>query len=210
MSGKWSQAEMEEKRALKFDRNNPEVLNNLAVILDKEAKPKKALEELEKAAQIWPDNPLILLNMARLELETGDKEKALEIAQRILERNIWPTGFRTLMGKIDIDLARYGEAHLFLHEAFERHPGNPLILTYLGIVHFRLENFSESRKDFREALILHPSRELRRYLLLLIKDPEGALDRNRKPIPGLSGPSVGKEKDKSIQDPFFSQDDRVK
>jgi tetratricopeptide (TPR) repeat protein len=185
--GNWKMAQKEDEDALRVDKNNPELLNNLAVILDHEGDRRGALEYIKRAESLSPDNAMILQNRARLELEIGNEGKALEIAQKILSQEKWPDGFRTLMGKIDIDLARYNEAHLYLHEAFERHPLNPLILTYLGIVHYRIGDYPESRKDFAKALTLHPSKGLRHSLILLLKDPEGTLDRERKNIPGLSG-----------------------
>jgi tetratricopeptide (TPR) repeat protein len=193
-SGDLKSAEKDDEEALKMDRNDPAILNNLAVILDQEGDRQRALLEIKQAEKLRPDNSLILLNRARLELEVGHQEKALDIAKRILVQEKWPDGFRTLMGKIDIDLARFGEAHLFLHEAFERHPENPLILTYLGIVHYRIGEFSQSKEDFRKALRMHPSRGLKRALLSLVKDPGWALDHNKKRVPGLSGKAIEKKR----------------
>ncbi|MEC4683569.1 MAG: hypothetical protein VST70_07855 [Nitrospirota bacterium] len=196
-SGDLKSAEKDDEKALELDRNDPAILNNLAVILDQEGDRQKALLEIKKAEKLRPENSVILLNRARLELEVGHQEKALNVARRILIQEKWPEGFRTLMGKIDIDLARYGEAHLFLHEAFERHPENPLILTYLGIVHYRIGEFFQSKEDFRKALAMHPSMGLKRALLALIQDPGEALDRNKKRIPETTGKTIGKKKEDS-------------
>lgn len=188
MRGDLPGAEKAYEKALSLDGNDPEVLNNLAVILDRMGQRKRALDCLRKGAGIRPDDPRILLNWARLELEEGNDEKALELSRRIRSMEKWPEGFRTLMGKIDIDLARYPEAHLYLHEAFERHPGNPLVLTYLGIVHFRIGETAQSKKDFRNALRMHPSEGLRRSLLFLLRNPQTALggSAGKNPVGGGS------------------------
>lgn len=61
--------------------DNPRVLNNLAWSL-KDSDPAKGVEYAQEADKLDPDNPLIMDTLAMLLLKAGDKEKALEIAER--------------------------------------------------------------------------------------------------------------------------------
>ncbi len=162
-------------RALTLAPEDVELLNNLAVVEDRLGESDKALRTLKRASSQVPDDARILLNLARIELKLGREGEAFRTAGKIVSMERWPDGFRTLMGKIDIDLARYEEAHVYLHEALERHPDNPLVFAYLGIVHFRLGERADAEKNFRDALSLHPSPKLRRSLLMLLSDPEKVL-----------------------------------
>ncbi|MCL4485980.1 MAG: tetratricopeptide repeat protein [Nitrospirae bacterium] len=165
-------------RALVLAPDDAALLNNLAVVQDRLGEEDKALQTLEMAKRKASGDARILLNLARIELKLGQEGKAFRTAGKIIPMDKWPDGFRTLMGKIDIDLAHYREAHVYLHEALERHPENPLILTYLGIVHFRLGERTDARKNFQDALALNPPPKLRRLLERLLSDPEKVLGRS--------------------------------
>ena len=171
-----------DRQALALSPGDASLLNNLAVVEDRLGEEESALRILEEASRRSPRDPKILLNLARIELKIGREGEAFRTAGKIVAMDQWPEGFRTLMGKIDIDLSRYGEAHIYLHEAFERHPGNPLILTYLGIVHYRLGEFSDAENNFREALARNPPPRLRGTLEKLLK----SADRVLGPVPSRS------------------------
>ena len=171
--GDYPGAEKADLAAIAIDGKNPSLYNNLAVVEDREGQRQKALESLEKGEQVAPKDAAILMNLARLDLESGRDAEALAVASRIEDLATWPNGLRTLIGKIEIDLGRYPEAHLILHEAFERHRSNPLILTYIGIVHHREGQENLAREAFGKALRMHPSPGLRRSLLRLIRATHG-------------------------------------
>ena len=171
MHGDLKEAERLDLRALSIVPKDSTVMNNLAVVKDRLGEHSGALEVLEKAHRMSPGNPTILMNLARVQLKNGMEGEAYRTAGQIIPMDKWPTGFRTLMGKIDIDLGREGEAHIYLHEANERHPDNPLILTYLGIVHFRIGDAEEGKKDFVEAISKKPPPRLKRALERLLRNP---------------------------------------
>ncbi len=179
LSGNPSRAVRIDREALARTPGDVALMNNLAVALDRSGKKREAERVLRDALRKHPDTPALLLNMARMELSLGQVGSAYGYASRIIARDNWPGGFRTLMGKIDIDRGDYREAHLYLHEAQERHPDNPLILTYLGIVHYRLGDAAEGKKNFRSALRRHPSKGLTRTLESLLENPQKVLGASR-------------------------------
>ncbi|MGC8528582.1 MAG: tetratricopeptide repeat protein [Leptospirillia bacterium] len=190
LSGDVARAVRLDREALAYSPGDVVLMNNLAVALMRSGKKGEAEAVLQQALIKSPDNPRILLNLARIELTLGEIGSAYRYASRIVYRDHWPGGFRTLMGKIDIDRGDYQEAHIYLHEAQERHPENPLILTYLGIVHYRIGELAESRKNFQSALSLHPPPALARTLHSLLASPERVLG-------GVGGALGGTPKSKS-------------
>ena len=175
LSGDVAKAVRLDREALVRSPDDVALMNNLAVALGRSGKKREAEALLRQALIKSPDNPRILLNLARIDLTLGEIGSAYGYASRIVSRDHWPGGFRTLMGKLDIDRGDYQEAHIYLHEAQERHPENPLILTYLGIVHYRIGELADSRKNFLSALALHPSPALARTLRSLLAHPERVL-----------------------------------
>ncbi len=180
LAGDLSRAVHLDKEALARSPNDLAPMNNMAVALDRSGKKKEAEGILLAALHMHPDSPVLLLNLARIELSLGQAGTAYIYASRIISQDSWPGGFRTLMGKIDIDRGNYQEAHIYLHEAQERHPDNPLILTYLGIVHYRLGELSEAKKNFHSALRRHPAAGLARTLHSLLRDPQRVLGQARR------------------------------
>lgn len=106
-----------DRQALALSPGDPGLLNNLAVAEDRLGEEKKALRNLEEANRKSPRDPNILLNLARIDLKTGREGEAFRTASKIIPMDRWPEGFRTLMGKIDIDLSRYAEAPTLRAEA---------------------------------------------------------------------------------------------
>lgn len=80
--GKTPEARTELQAALKTDDSNPVILNELAVLLQ-ESDPHAALNYAEKAFGAAPTNPSIVDTTASLLLDTGSKERALQMLKAI-------------------------------------------------------------------------------------------------------------------------------
>jgi Flp pilus assembly protein TadD len=64
--------------ALKLDRKNAQILNNLGYLLISEGDYKRAADRLKKAAQIAPNDPRILNNLALAQAQLGKFEDAYQ------------------------------------------------------------------------------------------------------------------------------------
>lgn len=73
------------ERALKLSPNNPGLMDTLASVLAADKQLGKALEVQKQALKLAPNDPAIRLNLAKLQLEAGDKAAAA-IALRALEK----------------------------------------------------------------------------------------------------------------------------
>jgi Flp pilus assembly protein TadD len=69
-------AEQSFMTALKLDKKNPEILNNLGFLLYRHGDYKRALEQLKKAARLAPDNSRILNNLAMTQSQLGKYDDA--------------------------------------------------------------------------------------------------------------------------------------
>ena len=69
-------AEQSFMTALKLDKKNPEILNNLGFLLYRHGDYKRALEQLKKAARLAPDNSRILNNLAMTQSQLGKFDDA--------------------------------------------------------------------------------------------------------------------------------------
>lgn len=147
---------------------SPFLLNQLAVIDDRQGRPLLALTVLTHAHRLFPRDSRITLNLADAEVEAGKVFPAREILLPLLAEKTWPEGFRTLMGQIDLATGNLPESHIFLHEALTRHPDNPLILASMGLLHRRLGLTKKAREEFSNALAHSPGKNLRIHLLSLL------------------------------------------
>ena len=147
---------------------SPFLLNQTAVIRDREGRPDMALRILIHAHRLYPNSTVLTLNLADMELVRHDPQGARETLRPILDRKEWPNGFRTLMSRIDLDSGNLAEAHLFLHEALVRHPDNPLLLATMGLLHSRMGLRKKAREDFRKAMARSDNPRLKSRILTLL------------------------------------------
>ena len=146
----------------------PFLLNQMAVIRDREGQPEMALRVLAHAHRLYPGSSVLTLNLADMELARRNPEQAREILKPLLDQKSWPDGFRSLMGRIDLETGTLPEAHLFLHEALSRHPDNPLLLANMGLLHSRMGLRKQAREDFRRAVARAGNSRLRSRIMGLL------------------------------------------
>jgi Tfp pilus assembly protein PilF len=108
------EAESAFRRALKLRPHDPVILNNLAVSLHKNGRPREALPLAQEAAGTAPAEAYVLTELADILRDLGDRKGAYEAYQRALARDhSWPP---TLLGlarlyyacSFYMDAMRYG------------------------------------------------------------------------------------------------------
>ncbi len=147
---------------------SPFLLNQLAVIRDRQGRDPETLRILTHAHRLYPQNLSLTMNLATEEVEQGNPISARTTLLPLMNQKVWPAGFRTLMGQIDIATGHLPEAHILLHEALARHPDNPLILASLGLLHSRMGLPEEAVRDFRKAFAKAPEGKLKQHLRSLL------------------------------------------
>lgn len=85
-----------------------------------------------------------------------DKEKALEIVRGAKEKLPNETQFSLLEIELLINMQKTDEAKGGLEKAIKADPGNKVLHFFLGYVNTQLNNLSDAKKNFEEALRLDP------------------------------------------------------
>jgi tetratricopeptide (TPR) repeat protein len=102
--GRWSDAVVEYRRALKISPEDAGLYYNTAMAFTEGKEAQKALKHLDKALELdpelWAGNETICLNIAMAYYNCADKERALEFAKRALEVNPSSEKARILIKKI--------------------------------------------------------------------------------------------------------------
>ena len=118
-------AESSFSRALELQSDSAEALNNLGVIYNTLAYKENALQYLEAAVKIQPDNATHLRNLAELYYAVFDRtEEAITIYLRILNNN--PNDVDTLLalGQISIAKGLWEQAKIYYQRALQIEPSN--------------------------------------------------------------------------------------
>ncbi len=131
-----------------------EVYKFLAFLARKENKPDEAIDFLQSALKIFPNDPETYVELSMLAREMRAYDSALSTAKRIID--LLPNGFE---GYYDAGLAlifmgRYEEAAKYLEQATERNPKYHLNYTQLAKCYLSLGEYQKAEEGYNKALKL--------------------------------------------------------
>jgi serine/threonine protein kinase/Flp pilus assembly protein TadD len=114
--------------------------------------PTRALRWARHAARLEPDNLLLVENVTRLAIVTGDLEEALQGATRLLaEADSAPKWLR-LRASLLVSLGRDDEALVDLDRFVELNPCNGIAYSLRGAVHRRLHEYDAAVAEYTQAI----------------------------------------------------------
>jgi len=149
-------------RLLKISKNNekPEIYKYMAFIARKERDDKKAIQYLEKAVKIFPDDPEIYIEMSILFREIRLYDYALKTAIRAisLDPESWEGYYD--VGLALIFMGRYAEAAENFKKAIEKKPSYHLSYSQLGKCYLSLGKYNEAEEYYQKALEIFPNNRL--------------------------------------------------
>jgi len=121
--------------------------------------PVERIEFLENQLAEDPENTELLNELATLYEGQGNREKAIEMAQKLyeLEPNFENT---RQLAEIEMENARYSDANKYLKEAAEKAPNNMTrrdILLEISDTYQNMNNFQQARQYARQASELDPN-----------------------------------------------------
>src|SRR5581483_1657510 len=133
-----------------------EVYHALGVLLEEDARYNDAIQMYQRGLAIEPDMPQLHNQLSSVYLELGQKNEAVERAQRYLALSGEPNAYDTLA------LAYYGagdyaKARETYLEAIRRKPDFGLALVHLGNLYVQLGRYREALEQYREYIRLAPS-----------------------------------------------------
>ncbi len=144
-------------RVPKIERRHASLLFNRAIALERSGQVDRAIEDLQRALSLEPDQPYILNYLGYTWVDQG---KNLEQGRKMLEKAV---ELRPRDGAIVDSLGwafyRLGDlprAVRWLERAVELKPGDPTINDHLGDAYWRTNRQREARFQWERALRLSP------------------------------------------------------
>jgi len=140
----------------------------------------RALDLLNRAAQLKPANPLLMQKLADGFTLVGSVDKATELYLKLLERFPTLPGLREKL--TDLYLRKQDRKHAAeqLEEIIRNNPTNPQAYYVLGSIAYEEKNLKEAIEYFNKTLLLNPAFNEQVYY-----DLAGALISLNKPQDGL-------------------------
>ena len=133
-----------------------EAYHALGTLLAGEGQYEGARQILQRGLTIEPDMPQLHNMLSLTYLQLGEREKALESAQRYVSLSGEPNAYDTLAAAYH-RIGRYAEARDNYLEAIRRKPDFEIPIIHLGNLYFQLGRYREALEEFREYIRLAPS-----------------------------------------------------
>jgi tetratricopeptide (TPR) repeat protein len=133
-----------------------EVYDALGTLLTGEHRDDEARQIFQRGLAIEPDMPQLHNMLSTSYFELGEKEKALESAQRYVSLTAEPNAYDTLAAAYH-RIGRYDEARATYLEAIRRKPDFEIAIIHLGNLYFQLGRYRDALEQYREYIRIAPS-----------------------------------------------------
>jgi len=177
-------------RALKQRKDEPEPYVGLASVLKRYSRFREAVEELQNAIELDPDNAYLHSQLAQLLREMGEKKRALVAAMGAVAAAPDQSYYHYWIGDLLMSMGRWSEALDSLQAAIELSPGDDHLFLKSAISFWADGKRTQAIKAIRLASDLDPSKHLYHGLLAVFLRAEGL------------------EEDAKLEDPRAAQMDR--
>ncbi len=124
-----------------------------------------AVDSYKKAIELNPSNPMILLNMARLEIANNNVARAKEYLTNSLEKNRNFTAALYLLSQIEASQGNLKEAINRSEQAYLLAPDDLGVLFQLGFLKFTNKDYEGSLSPLERAIVVNPQYSNARYFL---------------------------------------------
>ena len=153
------------KKLRQIKPEDPSILNNLATAYVRKNQMNEAFQIYNEAIDIHGDYFLLHFNLGTAYELSGDRERALNHFDRVLE--LRPTMSRALQRRAMLlsDLGRHDEALTAIEEAIMAGAGTAQMSFYAGLIKGSQGKWLEAVREFETAINIDP-RMVRSYLFL--------------------------------------------
>ncbi|MEI6296040.1 MAG: tetratricopeptide repeat protein [bacterium] len=124
-----------------------------------------ALDSYKKAFSLNPNNPMILLNIARLEIANNDTNKAREYLNQSLQLKSNFTAALYLLSQIEASQGHLKEAIAKAEQAYLFAPNDLGVLFQLGFLKFSNKDYEGSVASLERAISINPQYSNAKYFL---------------------------------------------
>jgi len=118
---------------------------------------REALDVLQRALTIEPQDAAILSLLGMAFQDVGDLEAAESSLQKAVELNPRSSASQFALGRFLVDRDRPAEASVHMQKAVELAPGQPILYNALGSILLRQGFAAEAASQFRTAIRLAPT-----------------------------------------------------
>lgn len=157
---KYSEAQEAYEKALICDPDAEYVLKKLPVLLLKMDRPHAAAQWLREAIEKNPDDIDSLLLLARLDVNFGDLDEAVQIYEKILKLAPDNSTVRLRLGYLYSQQGRYKEGEETIKVLLAKDPDSYFALLYLARLAAQSGDYDGAVAFYEKALLLHWSPEL--------------------------------------------------
>lgn len=159
---RYSDAEKAYRQAIRLDPNNPELCNNLAVLLKLQGRTKEAKTVVERGVQISNERGEgvsgdLCYNYANILKLLGEHDDAIVWYRAAIERNRNLVPAYNNLGTLLEQLGRIEEAERIYREGLSVDSSHANLNYNLGIVLERTERIPEAETAFRNAIRTRPA-----------------------------------------------------
>lgn len=123
-----------------------------------------------KARQLNPNNPALVLALARLEVANKNNEAARTLIGEALQLKGNYTDAIFLLSQIDVSEGKIKQAITNVEQATLVRPNDPIVYFQLGILRYQNNDFAGAVSAFGRAVTLNPQYDNARYFLGLSLD----------------------------------------
>ncbi len=157
------------KKSISFYDLMPENWNLLGIIYEKEGKIYKALKCYKKAVEIAPEYFTGIYNLIRMLKATNQNKKASAILLTLTNKDIKIPDLYLMLAQLFIEKNEIKKAIHYLNKALYIRK-SPSYYYWLGIAYYKLKLYEEAIKYFNKTLKLTNDENLRKKLLILLKE----------------------------------------
>lgn len=174
--GDFLKARIEAGIALKLDSGNVAAAVIVGQSYFLEGDFKKSSSIFIKMNELIPENPEILYNLALSKISMNEEKDAVQLAERVLV--IEPDHVRALLLIVTRHVENNDQQAALnrVKEQAENNPDSHLILTVLGDLLFKMDNFAEARKVLKKIQELRPDLPSTYVTLAKIEEKTGNLE----------------------------------
>ena len=119
----------------------------------------------ERARELDPKNPAIVLSLARLEVRNNDFDAARELISSALELKNNYSAAVFLLSQIEVAEGNIEQAIRTVETAVQIRPNDPLIFFQLGLLRYEDERYESAVSAFENALVLNTNYDNALYFL---------------------------------------------
>ncbi|MEJ2694361.1 MAG: FecR domain-containing protein, partial [Candidatus Thiodiazotropha sp.] len=124
-----------------------------------------ALDDIERAAELAPQSPLVQARLAEVRMMSGDLRGARRVAEQTLKRNPEYSLLHTVLGFASLREVDLSASEASFTQAIEYDSSSPLPRLGLGLVKIRQGQLESGREEIETAVLLDPNKALLRSYL---------------------------------------------